>query len=269
MILGKNKLPVLLTAAAIAVTAAGLAGCGDKKSDSSSELSAGEYTEEESSSIEQAKEIVANWYSLMNEAKYSEAIRLMTPGYAEQLGYDGLVDGEGSNKVDFEIADDGALLSTDGSGNIIVGLSITETTEGDEEGKEEIMMYVTFYENGGLISSGANIEPAPTKSFNNGPDLSAEATEAASAAYAAAEKLLSDQQAAGETLPADGEYTSGDGSAIAESMDKAAAESAAEGVNIICTVTVKDGKAAYVRASAAANDGMSVIAVYPPDAAES
>lgn len=266
MRLRKSKLPAVLLAAAIAVSSMGLAGCGDndKKNDSSSELGAGEYTEDESRDIEQAKEIITNWYKLMNEAKYSEAIRLMTPGYAELLGYDALIDGESSGKVDFEISEDGALLSSDNDGNIIVGLSITEIIDDDEKNKKETMMYVTFYEGSGFISSGANFEPVPTKTYSNKPDLSEVAEDAAYAAYAAAEQLLADLQVTGEPLPEDGSYTSGDGSAISEAVDKAAADTA-KGTELSCTITIEKGKTAYAKATATL-ESLSVTAAYPSDA---
>ncbi|MCR5142095.1 MAG: hypothetical protein K6C68_06160 [Ruminococcus sp.] len=169
----KFRLTALLLAAAVAFS---FASCGkvddDDKNKSENSVTDG-YSSDEEKSISDAKKLIADWYELTNAYKYSEAVKLMTPEYASQSGFDQLADGTPSDKIVYEFIEDGVLLSMDENGDLTVEIGV-ELTKPDES-KQVIYLSVTCYDKGPLLSGGSSAESGEsTGDMTNAPDPAAQ-----------------------------------------------------------------------------------------------
>ncbi|MBR1724484.1 MAG: hypothetical protein IJ723_05640 [Ruminococcus sp.] len=146
----KKKIAAVLLAAVLCLS---LSACGKVSDDKGS--SADGYTADELKAKSDAVKVLSEWYDLMNEAKYSEAVKLMTPEYAASTGYDQLTDGEVIRTVAYEIIDDGIMLSMDTDGNLVAETEVDLVLSDDPENKHETFLFVTCYKTGALISGDA------------------------------------------------------------------------------------------------------------------
>lgn len=155
----KTRLLAVLSAAALCMSmSVSLAACGNVENDKNKSKNKYEnsvvdgFTGEEEKAIKDAKELIVKWYELMNASKYSEAVKLMTPDYAQANGYDKLTDGVEGEKIEYEIIEDDVVISKDEDGSFVVEVGVKLKND------QTIYLQVNCNETGALLSGGTSNE---------------------------------------------------------------------------------------------------------------
>lgn len=251
----KRIIPIVMAAALLSLTA-----CGKTEKDTSSaDDTSGMYTTEEQSDIDTAKDVISKWFGYMNKAEYSNAKELMSEDYAAALGFNEAVDGEGAWHYSCEFTDEGALLTTDEQGNMVVCVSYKMTDLDNPDKVTDQVMFVTCYDTGAVITSGGdNFGGGSTE--NSETDRGKLAEQLAQLAYQAAAECA-ETLAEEKNSPEDGSYTLEDDNEIINAA-KTALGNKADGLDPQLCVTVEDGLVISADVSLT-EDGITVTASYP------